>query len=141
MEKVSEAGLTMISGGNTAPSLTFFAGERGESQYAGYYRTSDNDQNTGAAAAHFAFEELGIQKIASIHDGDPFTEGQATVFDVTFKELGGEVVFASSVNKDDQDMQPILQSVAGSGAELLFLSLFRPAGDFIVDQAKDVEGL
>jgi branched-chain amino acid transport system substrate-binding protein len=38
-------------------------------------------------------------------------------------------------------MRPVLSAVAASGAELLFLPVFRPEGDYIVLQAGAVEGM
>jgi branched-chain amino acid transport system substrate-binding protein len=38
-------------------------------------------------------------------------------------------------------MQPVLTAVARSGAELVFLPVFQPEGDYLVLQAQDVEGM
>jgi len=38
-------------------------------------------------------------------------------------------------------MQPVLTAVARSGAELLFFPVFQPEGDYLVLQAREVEGL
>jgi branched-chain amino acid transport system substrate-binding protein len=38
-------------------------------------------------------------------------------------------------------MHPVLTAVARSGAELLFMPVFRPEGDYLVLQAREVEGL
>jgi branched-chain amino acid transport system substrate-binding protein len=38
-------------------------------------------------------------------------------------------------------MRPVLTSVADSGAELVFFPLFQPEADFIVLQAKEVDGI
>jgi branched-chain amino acid transport system substrate-binding protein len=139
-EIMSGAGLVMVSGSNTSPALTAIGGERGPAWQPGYYRTAHNDTIQGRAAATFAFEELGISKAASIHDGDPYTAGLAGVFNAVFEELGGEIVLATAVNKGDTDMRPVLTSVAASGAELIFFPIFQPEGDFIVLQSLDIDG-
>ncbi len=141
MEILSEAGYTMISGSNTSPLLTSIAGEEAEAHLPGYYRTAHNDEVQGAAAAEFVYSELDITKAATIHDGDPYTEGLATAFGKSFKELGGEVVLATSVGVDQKDMKPVLTEVAAAGAELVYFPIFQPAGDFIAAQAKEVAGL
>ncbi|MGH3443676.1 MAG: branched-chain amino acid ABC transporter substrate-binding protein [Nitriliruptorales bacterium] len=138
----SEAGLVMISGSNTSPALTTPDGEtQGDAFQEGYYRTAHNDTVQGAAAALFAFEELGVTKAASIHDGDPYTQGLTGVFNQEFEALGGEIVLATAVNKGDTDMRPVLNQVADAGAELIFFPIFQPEGDFIAQQAGDVSGL
>lgn len=139
---MSEAGLVMISGSNTSPSLTSdFQGNAGDAFQEGYLRVAHNDLIQGAAAAAFAFQELGVTKAASIHDGDPYTQGLASSFDNAFTELGGEITLSTAVNKGDTDMRPVLTEVAGSGAELVFFPIFQPEGDFIAKQAPDVSGL
>jgi branched-chain amino acid transport system substrate-binding protein len=107
----------------------------------GYFRTAHNDQIQGAAAATFAFDELGVTKAATVHDGDPYTQGLADAFAKSFRDLGGEITLATSVNKGDTDMRPVLTEIAASGAELVFFPIFQPEADFIVKQAGEVEGL
>ena len=141
MEIFSPAGLTMISGSNTSPILTQAAGVEGVAHQEGYFRTAHNDQIQGAAAATFAFEELGVAKAATVHDGDPYTQGLADAFGKSFRDLGGEITLATSVNKGDTDMRPVLTEIAASGAEIVFFPIFQPEADFIVKQAGEIEGL
>ncbi len=138
---VSEAGLVMISGSCSAPSLTSVGGEPGSDWWPGFLRTAQNDALSGRVAATFAFQQLGVTRAATIDDGDPYTQGLATTFQQAFAELGGEVVLPAGVNKGDTDMEPVLTAVVRSGAELLYLPVFRPEGDRIVLQAREMEGL
>jgi branched-chain amino acid transport system substrate-binding protein len=137
---MSEKGLVMISPSNTAPSLTAVGGEQGADWQPGYFRTAHNDADQGRAAATFAFQELGIRKAATINDGDTYTVGLTGVFGQVFGELGGEIVLATTINKGDTEMRPVLTSVVDSGAELVFFPLFQPEVDFIVLQSKEVDG-
>ncbi len=137
---MSEKGLVMISPSNSAPSLTAVGGEQGADWQPGYFRTAHNDADQGRAAATFAFQELGIRKAATINDGDPYTEGLTGAFGLVFSELGGEIVLATTINKGDTQMGPVLTSVADSGAELVFFPLFQPEADFIVLQAREMAG-
>jgi branched-chain amino acid transport system substrate-binding protein len=141
MKVISPAGLVMISGSSTAPSLTSMGGGPGPDWHPGFFRTAQNDALAGRAAATFAFEKLGVVKAATIDDGDPYTRGLADTFKQVFIELGGEMVLSTAVNKGDTDMRPVLSAVAASGAELVFFPIFRPEGDYIVLQAREVDGL
>ena len=141
IKAVSEAGLVMISGSSTAPSLTSVGGEPGPHWQPGFLRTAQNDALSGRAAATFAFEGLGAPRAATIDDGDPYSRGLAETFRQVFTELGGEVVLAATVNKGDTNMGPVLTAVATSGAELLFLPVFQPEGDYVVLQARETETL
>jgi branched-chain amino acid transport system substrate-binding protein len=134
---MSEAGLVMISGSNTSPFLTSLAGKKGNAWQPGYYRTAHNDEVQGRAAATFVHDVLGFTKAASIHDGDPYTQGLVMVFDQVFEELGGKIVEATAVNKGDTDMRPVLTSIAAKGPQLIYFPIFQPEGDFIAIQSKE----
>lgn len=138
---VSQAGLVMISGSSTAPSLTSVGGGAGVYWRPGFLRTAQNDALSGRAAATFAYGVLGARKAATIDDGDPYTQGLAGTFRQVFAELGGEVVLSAAVNKGDTNMQPVLDAVAASGAELLFMPVFQPEGDYLVLQARELHDL
>jgi branched-chain amino acid transport system substrate-binding protein len=138
---VSEAGLVMITGSCSTPSLTSVGREPGANWQPGFLRTAHNDAQSGRAAATFAFQELGVARAATIDDGDPYTQGLTGTFRQAFTELGGEVVLAAGINKGDADMQPVLTAVARSGAGLLYLPLFQPEGDRIILQAREMKDL
>jgi len=137
---MSEAGLVMVAGANTAPSLTAVGGQQGSDWQPGYFRTSHNDEGEAQTAATFVFQELKVKKAATINDGDAYTRGLTGVFGQVFTELGGQIVLDAAINKGDTDMKPVLEAVVTSGAELVFFPLFEPEGDFITLQAREVEG-
>ena len=135
---ISEAGSFMVSPSNTAPSLT----DPEQAWNPGYYRTAHNDKVQGAAMADYAFNELGLASAAAIHDGDPYTEGLANAFAESFKEIGGEIVEFTAVNKGDTDMRPVLTAVSAAGPpEFLYYPIFMPECAFMTKQAKEVDGL
>jgi branched-chain amino acid transport system substrate-binding protein len=141
MQVVSEAGLVLVSGSSSSPSLTSVAGQPGSDWQPGFYRTAQNDASVGRAAATYALDELGLTRAATINDGDPYTRGLTDTFEQAFTELGGQVVLATAVNKGDTEMGPVLAAVAASDAELLFLPVFRMEGDYLVIQARETAEL
>ena len=136
---VSEAGLVMISGSSTAPSLTSVGGEPGTDWQPGFLRTAQNDALAGRAAAAFAFQKLGKKRAATINVGDAYTRGLTDAFRQAFTELGGQLVLDAAINKGDTDMRPVLNAVAASGAELLFFPVYEPEGNYIVVKAAEME--
>ena len=139
---ITDAGMVMISGSNTSPALTSdLDGNIGENRNVGYYRTAHNDRAQGEAVATFVLEQLGLTKAATIHDGDPYTQGLTQAFQDFFERDGGVVTAATAINKEDTDMVPVLTEIAASAPELLFFPIFQPAGDFMADQAPGVPGL
>lgn len=139
---ISESGGVLISPSNTAPGLTSdLNGTAGPDFHPGYYRTAHNDLYQGAAVAEFVYGQLGLTKAATLHDGDPYTQGLASAFENAFKALGGEIVVATAVNKGDTDMTGVLTEIAAESPEVLFFPIFMPEGGFLVQQAQDVAGL
>lgn len=135
---MSSAGLTMISGNNSAPFLTSIAGKRAPNWQKGYFRTASNEESAGKAAALYAYKHLNIRKAATINDGDIYTKGLTNGFIKAFKDLGGEVVLDTSINKSEQEMQPVLTAVQNANSELLFFPLFQPEGNLILLQARQM---
>jgi branched-chain amino acid transport system substrate-binding protein len=141
MKVVSEAGLLMISGSSTAPSLTSMGGEPGTDWRPGFLRTAQNDALSGRAAATFASQQLDLSKAATINDGDPYTRGLTETFERGFIELGGQVVLSAGVNKGDTDMGPVLTAVARSGAEVVYLPIFEREASHLLHQARAMQSL
>lgn len=133
---MSDAGLSMISGNNSAPFLTSIAGKPAPNWQPGYFRTAPNEEHAGDAAATYAYSKLGLRRAATINDNDIYTRGLTDGFARTFTQLGGTLVLNASVNKGDSEMGPILDAVAQSQAELLFFPLFQPEGNHILSQAR-----
>ena len=126
---ITDAGMVLISGGNTSPALTSdLAGNAGPNYSVGYYRTAHNDLYQGAAMAQFVFGQLGISEAAAIHDGDPYTQGLAQAFADAFEAAGGTVTGFSAVNKDDTDMVPVLTEIAAGSPGALFFRSSSPPG-------------
>ena len=133
---LSEAGLSMVSPSNTAPDLTDPA-----NRVDGYFRTAHNDLVQGAVAAEFVFNDLGLTKAATVHDGSLYAVGLATAFANSFKELGGEIVSEQAVNVGDTDMRPVLTTIAAAGPEMIYFPIFTSEAGFITAQSKEVPGL
>ncbi|MBU1138678.1 MAG: branched-chain amino acid ABC transporter substrate-binding protein [Proteobacteria bacterium] len=138
---MSDAGLTMISGNNSAPFLTAIAGNPGPSWQEGFFRTAPNEENAGKAAAGYAYEQLGLRRAATINDNDIYTKGLTESFKKSFVELGGRIVLDTAINKGDSEMDPVLTAVVNSRAELLFFPLFQPEANYILLQARKIPAL
>lgn len=138
---ISSAGMLMISPSNTAPSLTNSDTASGGVWQPGYYRTAHNDLFQGAVAAEYAFNDLGLRSLATIHDGSPYAEGLQAVMAEVFAELGGEVVFQGAVNVGDTDMRAILTEIAAAGADIIYFPIFEPEGNLIAAQSTEISGL
>lgn len=129
---ISDAGYVMVSPSNTAPVLTDPA-----THEAGYLRTAHNDKVQGAAMAQYAYNELGVTRAAAIHDGDPYTEGLASVFRDSFIELGGEIVAFEAEAADATNVEPLLRTIASGEPEFIYYPVFIPLGSLITKTARE----
>ncbi|MFN2138638.1 MAG: branched-chain amino acid ABC transporter substrate-binding protein [Candidatus Promineifilaceae bacterium] len=134
---VSDAGYAMVSPSNTSPALT----DPDQAWQVGYLRTAHNDEVQGRAMAEFAINELGVTKAAAIHDGDPYTEGLASVFANAFEELDGEMVAFEAEAADASNVEPLLTTVAAAGPEFIYYPVFIPLGSLLTNTAKTIPGL
>ena len=138
IKTITEAGLTTISPSNTRPALT--ADDR-DATYAGYARTAHNDKLQGKVAAEFAYNELGLRKAATIHDGSGYAEALAGVFAENFKALGGEIVAAEAIAKGTTDMSTTLKTMAAAKPDLIYMPLFIAEAGFLQSQIPSTTGL
>ena len=139
---ISVAGMVMISPTNTSPALTSdLRGNRGSENYPGYYRTAHNDLITGRVVAEFAFRELGLRRMAAIHDGDPYTLGLATAFADAFEGHGGEVLGFSAVDKSGVDAAAAVAEIAGDRPEGIFFPLFQEAAAAVMGEIAGSDAL
>lgn len=124
------AGFTIISPSSTANALT----ERG---FTSFNRVAPPDKFQGSLVAEFIFNQLGIERIATIHDGSTYGEG--LVNDVTgrFEELGGEIVAADAINVGDTDFRALLEDVATEEPALIYFAGFIAEGSRLIQQLPD----
>ena len=139
---LSAAGLVMVSPTNTSPALTSdLAGNASAHYHPGYFRTASNDLYQGQAVAQFAYRHLGLRRMVSIEDGDPYTTGLAAAFGEAFRALGGEVAFTASIEKGDTDMTEVLAQFAAAAPEGIFIPLFESEGSALARQVRAFDGL
>ena len=138
MPLLSAVGFVMVSPSNTGPDLT----EPGNpNNYPGYLRVSWNDKVQGAVAAHFAREYLGISTAATIIDESPYSGFLQQAFADEFTNLGGTITAQETIDPGQIDMSEVLGNIASGSPELIYFPVFLPAGGYIIDQARDTEGL
>ena len=139
---ISEAGLVMISPSNTSPLLTSdLAGNPNPNYHPGYFRTSNNDLYQANAVADFAYNELGLRRMAAVDDGDPYTTALVSAFGHAFDALGGEIAVAARIDKGATDMTSVLAESAAAEPDGIFFPLFEAEGTLFAEQARAFAGL
>ncbi len=137
---ITDAGMTMISGSNSAPSLTSIDGRRASHWRPGYFRVMFNGADMARAAALFAYYELGLEKAAVIDDGSLYTSEYRMEFSKTFTQTGGKIVTTASINKGDKNMIPVITSIVLAEAQCVFFPIYQQEAGHFVRQKHLVEG-
>ena len=139
---VSGAGLVMISPSNTSPRLTSdLAGNPDVDHHPGYFRIASNDLHQARALSDFVYNELGLRRVGTVHDGDPYTTALVAAFADAFGALGGDVPVRAAIEKGETDMTNALAEFAAAGPDAIFFPLFVNEGSAFAAQARAFDGL
>ena len=139
---ISDAGLVMISPSSTSPHLTSdLAGNANADYHPGYFRVSSNDLHQARALSDFVYNQLELRRVATLHDGDPYTTALVEAFADAFSALGGEVPVEAEIEKGDTNMTDALLELATVGPDAIFFPLFVTEGSAFAAQAQTFDGL
>jgi branched-chain amino acid transport system substrate-binding protein len=118
----STAKIVQVSPANTGPSLTM--GKDWKTApvrtYPTYFRTVTTDAVQGPFAATYLFKTAGIKKVATIHDKKTYGQGLVANFTEKFKQLGGTITAAETINPDDSNFQNVISKVKPTGPSAVF---------------------
>jgi branched-chain amino acid transport system substrate-binding protein len=126
----NRAGIPMITPASTNPQLT----DRG---YRGAFRVCGRDDQQGKVAAEFVNTELGIKKIAIIHDRTTYGQGLADEFR-KYLDKGTGVVYYGGIRQGDNDFKAVLTSLRELSPELLYFGGVYTEAALLVKQAGEV---
>lgn len=117
---LDQAGIVMISPGNTNPTLTLGPDPtRPVRPHANYFRLVVPDSVQGSVLAGHAFQTLGIRRVALVSEDKPVSLGLIDAFSAAFTNLGGSIATRQVFADGTTDFTPQISQVAGSNAELI----------------------
>jgi branched-chain amino acid transport system substrate-binding protein len=108
-----DAHIVMLSPSATNPDLTKLGS-------AIFNRVAFHDEMQGEFAANYIYNELGVRKVAIMHDGGAYGQGLAEMMAGFFEGLGGEVVANEPITPGETDYSAPLAAVAQAGPELIY---------------------
>ena len=126
-----------VAGTDVGPSRA----SAGTDYHAGYFRVANNDLYQARAVADFAYNKLGLRRVSTIHDGDPYTSALAAAFGAAFGALGGDVAGTARIEKGDTDMTAALSQFAAAEPDGVFFPLFSSDGTPFARQVQEFDGL
>ena len=104
-----------------------------------YFRACFIDPYQGAAAATYAYKNLGYKKAAVLTDvANDYAVGLSSFFTRSFKKLGGEVVANLKYSSGDQDFTAQLTELIAKKPEIVFMPAYFAEGAIIMKQAREL---
>jgi branched-chain amino acid transport system substrate-binding protein len=100
-----------------------------------FHRIPFTDDIQGEFAAKYLYEELGVTKLAVMHDGDAYGKGVAEKVQEVFTELGGEVVAFEAITPAETDYSAALTDIGAQNPEAIYYGGYYPEAAVI---AKDM---
>jgi branched-chain amino acid transport system substrate-binding protein len=99
-----------------------------------FNRVVGNDKVQGELAANFIFTNLGLHKLAIIHDGGAYGLGLAERTRDVFTGLGGEVVAFQGIEVGGTDYSAVLADIASKSPEAIFFGGYTGEAAVIANQ-------
>jgi branched-chain amino acid transport system substrate-binding protein len=126
-----ERKVPMVSPGSTNPEVT----KKGDY----IFRVCYIDPFQGEVLAKFAYNSLGLRKVATLKDvKNDYSVGLAQFFYDTFTKLGGEVIGEQAYSEGDNDFKAQLTALKALNPEGIFVPGYYTESALIVKQAREL---
>ena len=104
-----------------------------------YFRACFIDPYQGAAAATYAYKNLGYKKAAVLTDvANDYAVGLSNFFKKSYKKLGGELVADMKYSSGDQDFTAQLTELISKKPDIVFMPAYFAEGAIIMKQAREL---
>ena len=130
-ETYNKAGIPMISGSATNPTLT----ERGLKTV---FRTVGRDDQQGPAVATYIAHELKAKKVALADDKTAYGEGIANEVEKTLKGAKVQIVGRERTTDTETDFKAILTKIKGKNPDVVFYGGMDQTGGPLLKQAREL---
>lgn len=117
---LSNAGIVMISPGNTNPSLTLGPDPSNPVRpFSNYFRLVVPDSIQGAELGDYAFNVLNVRKVAVVSEDKAVSLALVDAFTSKFTSLGGSVAIRSVFPDGTSDYTSVISDVSKTSPELV----------------------
>lgn len=104
-------------------------------------RVALSDALQGVTDADFVFNDLGVTKVAVVHDNGDYGKGLAEIFQNHIQTLGGEVTNFEGAQVGDTDFRALLAKIGANGPQLIFFGGYSTEAGLIAQQMTETPGL
>ncbi len=104
-------------------------------------RVALSDALQGEVDADFVFNQLGLRKVAVMHDNSDYGKGLAEIFKNAFEKLGGTVTNFEGVQVGDTDFRAALAKIGANAPEFIFFGGYATEAALIAQQMRETAGL
>jgi branched-chain amino acid transport system substrate-binding protein len=122
-----DAGFPMMSPSATNPPLTTLGSSV-------FNRLAFTDAVQAKFAAEMLFNDLGMTRLALVHDGGAYGQGLAEEVQKNFQALGGEVVAFEAITVGEADYSATLASIAAKDPEAVYFGGYSAEGIIMMNQ-------
>ena len=135
-----EDNMPQVTASATASGVTMIDPDDPDSEIRqNVFRACFIDPYQGAAAATYAYENLGLKKAAVLMDmTNDYAVGLSSFFTRSFKKLGGEVVANLKYSSGDQDFTAQLTELIAKKPDIVFMPAYFAEGAIIMKQAREL---
>jgi len=130
----AKAGILMITPAATNPTITDMPFENG---YRTIFRVCGRDDVQCDTAAKFVAEELGLKRVAVVHDKTIYGQGLAEFFRDGCKKRGIEVTEYMGIDTMEKNFRPFMPKLKGGDPQLWYFGGIHNQGGPIARQAKE----
>ena len=131
---LQEAGIPFVSPSATNPAVV-------SAECDICNRVALSDALQGVVDANFVFSELGLTKVAVVHDNSDYGKGLAEIFQNHIVKLGGEVTNFEGVQVGDTDFRAALAKIGANGPAFVFFGGYATEAALIAQQMGETPSL
>ncbi|MCD4752353.1 MAG: branched-chain amino acid ABC transporter substrate-binding protein [Anaerolineaceae bacterium] len=123
----NDAGFPMMSPSATNPPLTTLGSDV-------FNRLAFTDAVQAQYAAEMLVNDLGVTKLALLHDGGAYGQGLAEGVQAVFESMGGEVVAFEAIAAGEADYSATLAAIASAGPDAVYFGGYAAEGIIMMNQ-------
>ncbi len=123
----NDAGFPMMSPSATNPPLTTLGSDV-------FNRLAFTDSVQAKYAAEMLYNDLGVRKLALMHDGGAYGQGLAEGVQKNFKAMGGEVVAFEAIAAGEADYSATLAAIASAGPDAVYFGGYAAEAIIMLNQ-------